>query len=211
MAMLASCVTARAADNKENRDKLFSDPYIRKNVLEGAADSGVMVEHPCPTMNYVARPAVTILEPLDFDADGFAIKGAWREVVDAKGCGASRTLNVAVTVEGPRKLHFTTIFPGDTHASMKLQDDSLDYALDQAVKAGGNRESNCKVHYIRDTQFVADDGPAAANTEQAPWHELWSIETCKQLYVVPMKFKPTPKGIDFTADRAAIKILPRPN
>lgn len=207
--MTSTATLAQAADSKENRDKLLSNPVIRQNVLEGAADSGVIVEHPCASMDYVARPTVFIYEALDFDEEGFATKGAWKETIDAKGCGMTRILNVAVIVEGPRKLHFATIFPGNTHAGVKLQEDTLDYAIDAALKAGGAREKDCKVHYIKDTQYLGDDGPPAPTTTLAPWHELWTIETCKYVYLVPMKFRPTPDRIDFNADTASIKIGPR--
>ncbi len=207
--LAATALVSYAADTKELTQQLISEPFVRKNILETAAEAGVMVEHPCPTMSYVVRPTVEIYDPLAFDAKGIATEGAWLAVVDAKGCGVSRVLNIAVIVEGPGKLNFASIFPGDTHASVGLQGDALDYAIDRAMKAGGAREAGCKLHYIKDSQYVGTDGPVAPNTSDAPWREIWSVETCKHVYLVPMKFKPTATGTDFSADVAAIKIQPR--
>jgi len=205
---LLAMPAALAADSDQLRSQLFNDPSIDKEMIMGAKASGVMREHPCPTMQYKRRTSVTIYDEFDFDDAGYLTKGSWKEAIDATGCGVTRVLNVFARLKGPRSFDFRTIFPGDTHAGPQLQSDSLDYVIDQVQKFGGAAERGCDLHYIANTQFIALDGPTAPGTGRPPWHEVWTVETCKKSYRVPIRFTPVPDGTDFAV--SGITVGPRP-
>jgi len=200
-----------AADTPELRNQLLSDPVIQKEVIGTAQMAGVIVKHPCPSMKFERRSTVVIYDPFDFDSSGVLTTGSWKETVDATGCGVSRVLNVFVNSEGDKAFHFTAIFPGDTHASKLLQHDTIDYVMDQVLTFGGAAEKDCGVHYIADTQFVALDGPPPRpGGLRQPWHEIWTIETCKKSYRLPIQFTPDSDGTSFKVDQKAIKVSALP-
>jgi hypothetical protein len=210
----ASCAAAAAifllkhalADDKEAVWKLMSDPAEQQHVIGAARRSTVFTQNPCPAAKFEISRSYTAIQPIIADADGRVGNGTWQQVVDEKGCGAERQLNVLMIVD-QGQVSASPLLPGTTRADFRLQRQAIHSALDAIAATPGGTEKNCNVSYVANTEFLGTDTETAPGGWAPPWREVWTLAACTQKVLVPIRFVPSATGITVTAGpNAAIKI-----
>jgi hypothetical protein len=196
-------------DDKTAFAKLLDDPIEQQHVVGGAGRATVLLQNPCADARFSIEKKFVPYKPLTFDDSGALVSGAWKQIVEEQGCGASRTLNVMVIAQGAGKLAVVPLLPGETRADPVLQQDAVKYAVQALGTVAGGRESNCTIGYVADTKFLAEEGQALPGAKAPPWKELWTLESCTQKMLVPMKFIPDSTGTSISAGpNRAIQIVP---
>jgi hypothetical protein len=143
------------------------------------------------------------------DASGKVAAGAWHQVIDEQGCGATRVLNVLVVAHAADKFDVIPLLPGATHADPQLQKDAVRYAVQAVAAVPGGREANCSIGYVGDTEFVAQESATLPGAKGPSWRETWTLVSCTHRALVPMHFIPDPTGTTITAGpSAAVKLVP---
>ena len=203
-------LSARAAgDDKSALSKILDDPVEQQRVISGAGRSTVFLQNPCADAHFSIEKRYVPYKPLSFDSSGAAVSGAWKQTVVEEGCGETRILNVMVVVQGPGNLAVVPLLPGGTRADPVLQKDAVKYAVTALSTEPGGREQNCNVGYVADTKFVDEDGPALPAAKGPPWKELWTLQSCTQKMLVPMRFIPDSTGTSISAGpNKEIQIVP---
>ena len=208
-AVCAFLSSAHAAENDVSFKKLLEDPGEQQNVINAAGRSTVFLQNPCAGARFSIEKTFVPYQAADFDATGALVSGSWKQSVDEQGCGATRTLNVMVVSKGLGKLAVVPLLPGGTRAEPLLQQDAVKYAVQALATVPGGREPNCKVGYIADTQFLGEEGQALPGSKGPAWKELWTLESCTQKMLIPMRFIPDSSGTSITAGpNTAIRIVP---
>lgn len=125
-----------------------------------------------------------VVHPLQLDARGRIVSGAWTEQLQGIACGERRHYNALVIFkEGTPSLY--PMLPGDSYASPLLQHD----AIFQVAAALGAVSGTCLPEVI-DTALPEG---APANVGVA-WNEKWTVRNCTGLYLVPVHFVPDATG-----------------
>lgn len=200
---------ASAPDAAAALVRLLGDPAEQQQVISGASRSAVLRQHPCSDAQFSIQKNYVPYRPVSFDDSGNLIAGAWKQMVNEQGCGASRVLNVMVVAQGPGKLSVVPILPGATHADPILQKDALRYAMAAVVATPGGNEPNCSVGYVADTEYLGEEGEMLPGSKGRPWKELWTVQSCKQKALVPMRFTPDSTGTSISAGpNTAVRIVP---
>jgi hypothetical protein len=192
-------VSSRAlADDSGPFAKLLSDPTQQQRIISAAGRSTVVLQNPCPTAQLRIANTFVPYKPMSFDSAGTIVGGAWKQFVQAEGCGRMRLLNVLVAVEGPNKLSTTPLLPGNTHADALLQKDAVKYAVVALSTVPGAREPNC--HRLRGKYRVSGARKKTLPGAKEPaWRELWTLASCTQKMLVPMHFIPDSSGTVISA------------
>lgn len=135
---------------------------------------------------------IKVLRPVTFAADGFPVDGLWKQSFPVSGCGNDTVLNFYFNATAAEKVDAVIAAPGDTHASLVLQQDASRYATVGTLKA-------CPAVYIKTTKFEAyglkvpntpDPGPGQP---MRTWWESWTMVGCGHTYIVPLDFMPDAK------------------
>jgi hypothetical protein len=193
-------VSSRAfADDPELFAKLLGDPAEEQRVINAAARSTVVLQNPCPTTQFRIGNKFVPYKPVSFDNAGAIVGGAWKEFVQAEGCGRTRLLNVLVSVEGPNKLSTIPLLPGTTHASALLQKDAVKYAVMAVAATPGGHEANCQIGYVANTEYLTQEKEVMPGAKEPGWRELWTLASCTQKMLVPMHFIPDSTGTTISA------------
>ncbi len=197
------------ADNSGLFAKLLSDPTQQQRVIDAAGRSTVVLQNPCPAAQFRIGNKFVPYRPVSFDGAGAIVGGAWKEFVQAEGCGRTRLLSVLVSVEGPNKLATMPLLPGNTHADALLQKDAVKHAVVALSIAPGAREPNCQIGYVANTEYL-DQGTESLPGARGPaWRELWTLASCTQKMLVPMRFIPDSTGTLISAGPGTeIKVIP---
>jgi hypothetical protein len=196
-------------DDKAAFAKLLQDPLEQQHVISGAGRATVFLQNPCAEARFSIEGRFVPYKPLSFDGSGAIVSGAWKQVVDEQGCGASRILNVMVIAQGVGKLAVVPLLPGETRADPVLQHDAVKFAVQALATVPGGREPNCTVGYVADTKFLAQEGETLPGAKGPPWKEVWTLESCTQRMLVPMRFIPDSTGTTISAGpNKAIQIIP---
>src|SRR5919108_6279523 len=152
-------LSARAVgDDTAAFAKLLEDPTEQQHVISGAGRATVFLQNPCADARFSIEKKFVPYKPLSFDGSGTIISGAWKQIVEEQGCGASRILNVMVMAQAAGKLGVMPLLPGETRADPVLQKDGVKYALIALGTVPGGREPNCTVGYVADTKFLGEEG-----------------------------------------------------
>ena len=206
LTMLSSFVFA---DDSGLFAKLLSDPAEAQRVISAAGRSTVVLQNPCPTAEFRVANKFVPYKPVSFDSTGAIVGGAWKEFVQAEGCGRTRLLNVLVSVEGPNKLATMPLLPGNTHADALLQKDAVKYAVMALAATPGGREADCQIGYVANTEYLAQEKEALPGAKGPPWRELWTLASCTQKILVPMHFILDSTGTTISAGpNKEIKVIP---
>jgi hypothetical protein len=210
MLMVLSAGTSRAlADDRELFAKLLSDATEKQRVINAAARSTVVVQNPCPTMQFRVGNKFVPVKPVSFDAAGVIIGGAWKEFVQSEGCGRTRLLSVLVSVGAPNELSTMPLLPGNTHADPLLQKDAVKEAVMAVAATPGGREPNCKIGYVANTEYLTQENEVLPGAKGPGWRELWTLASCTQKMLVPMHFIPDSTGTTISAGpNAEVKVIP---
>lgn len=198
-----------AANDQAAFFRVLADPVEQREVIAAAARSQVMVQHPCAEARVRIEPAyVPVVQPT-LDESGAVVAGAWKQIVSEQGCDESHALNVLVTMEAGKR-SMAALLPGETHAGPVLQRDAVPFAAQLLATIPGFREPDCKVLFVSETKYVGTSGEALPNSKGPAWKELWTLETCKQVAVVPMTFIPDATGTSISAGPGnAVQVTPR--
>ena len=189
----------------------INDPTEQAHVLSVAQRSNVVMQNPCPTAHYTIARKFSLYLPVGLDGAGNISSGAWKQMVDAEGCGVRRVLNVLVSAQDAKGLSITPLLPGSTHADMVLQRDAVKFAAQALATVPGGREANCKVGYVADTEFIAQEDTVEPGGKGPAWREMWTLASCTQKMLVPMRFIPDATGTSIAAGPDSdIKVLPLP-
>lgn len=208
--MASTMVSARAfADDPGLFAKLLSDPTEQQRVVGAAGRSTVVLQNPCPTAQFKIANKFVPIKPASFDSGGAIVGGAWKQIVQAEGCGRTRLLNVLVSVEGPNKLSTMPLLPGDTHADALLQKDAVKYAVVALATVHGGREANCQIGYVANTEYLEQEKEILPGAKEPAWRELWTLTSCTQKMLVPMHFIPDSTGTTISVGPGTeIKVVP---
>jgi hypothetical protein len=208
-AVCAFLSSAHAAEDDASFKKLIEDPHEQQHVITAAGRSTVFLQNPCADARFAIEKKFVPYQPASFDASGALVSGSWKQSVDEQGCGASRVLNVMVVSQGLGKLAVVPLLPGGTRADPILQQDAVKYAVRALATVPGGREPNCKVGYVADTEFLQEEGQAPPGANARAWKELWTLESCTQKMLIPMRFVPDSTGTSISAGpNTAIRIVP---
>jgi hypothetical protein len=200
---------AGGTDSNAALVRLLTDPTEQQQVIGGASRSPVLVQNPCIDAQYAVEKKFVPYQPLTLDDSGNILAGAWKQIVDERGCAASRVLNVLVIAQGAGKLAVVPLLPGTTRTDPRLQKDAIPYAMQALVIARGSAEANCTVEYVADTENLGEEGEALPGSKGRPWKELWTLQSCKQKALVPMRFTPDSTGTSISAGpTTAVRIVP---
>lgn len=213
-ASVGLCLVSAQALGDDNAAfaKLLEDPTQQQHVISGARRSTVFLQNPCADAQFSVENKFVPYKPLSFDGSGTIVSGAWKQIVAARGCGASHLLNVVVIAQGAGKLAVVPLLPGETHADPVLQQDAVKIAVQALASVPGGREPNCTVGYVADTKFLGQGGQALPGSKGPPWKELWTLESCTQQMLVPMRFTPDSTGTSISAgpnNAIQIVLLPK--
>ncbi len=203
--VLAAPLASRAEDPElpPAVASLLGGPEHRAALLQAARAVDGPGAPGCATATYTTTGTVGILQPLQMDAAGKLIGGAWKEQVRESGCGSERLLN-ALTVASPGgALETRPMLPGSTIADPRLQGDSVRYA----AGAMGGMPAGCEQGAVLDTRYVGLEGQPpgtrpAPNGPVAAWSEIWTLQACAKRVQVEMHFKPDATGTDIRANPA---------
>lgn len=206
LGMLAA--QAAPSDNNAAFARLLTDPAEQRQVIAGAGRSSVMLRNPCADARFAIEKKFVPYQPVRFDGDGRILAGAWKQSVGEQGCGVSRVLNVIVVAQEGGKLGIVPVLPGASHADPILQQDALKIALQAAATVPGGREADCTVSYVADTEYLGEEGETLAGAKGRPWKERWTLQSCTQKLLIPMRFIPDPSGTSISAGPStAIEIV----
>ena len=213
-ALLALTTASRADDSAvmAQQDLIaqrMADPTHQQHVISAAARSTVMLQNVCPTAQYSIEKKFVPYQPVELDGSGVLIAGAWKQIVDLQGCGASRQLNVLVLAQGSKGVAVMPLLPGNTHADPVLQKDGVRFAVQATATVPGGHDPACKIGYVENTEYVAADDSTLPNAKGPGWSERWTLSNCTQQMVVPMHFIPDSTGTGIVAGPSdEIKVVP---
>jgi len=143
---------------------------------------------------------VAIQQPVEFDAAGKPLRGAWKEIVTSEGCGFHKVFNVMSVINTDGSVKRLGLLPGTSHADMFLERDAIVQARAAAV---ATLPKDCKQVLIVDTAFVAQEGVPAAKTlpgrDPHPWREEWTLKGCDVSAIVTLHFVPDATGTGIQA------------
>jgi len=194
LALCLAFAAPQARADQEALKRFLGDPHLKQNIINTAARSTAMTRHPCSTATYAPEDALE-LRPMTFDQFGNPEAGELKIPVKEDGCGAGHLLNVYLWVQRESSIAITPMFPGASHAEDVLQKQAYPYVL----QAAGGPEPNCPTGYIDDTRYVGEQGKPAKGVKDAPWKEVWILQSCGWKAEVPVLFTPGPSGIKVTA------------
>lgn len=142
----------------------------------------------------------TILQPVEFGSDGKPLKGSWKEIVTAEGCGFHKVFNVVSMINPDGSIKRIGLLPGTSHADMFLERDAILQARMAAVSV---LPKDCTQVLIVDTAFVAQEGQPAKATvpghDPHPWREEWTLKGCDVTAIVTLHFVPDATGTGINA------------
>jgi hypothetical protein len=173
----------------ENRDAVLSVARQHEAALPDA----------CPSAAFQKVGVLTLYRPVRFDAQGRPTEGAWRESVEATGCGTRRTFNVLTIIAADEPVRRVPLLPGGTIADPVLQQD----ALPDAVRGAAAANPGCRDGIVVDTRFDEFEGASAASR---PWRETWTVAGCGRLVDVPITFAPDARGTGIRTDPRAARL-----
>lgn len=189
---------------------VMGDPAEQQHVISAAAQSTVVLQNPCPTAQYSIEKKFTPYKPVKVDSMGKISSGAWKQIVNEQGCGVTRVLNVLVSVQDSSTVSIVPLLPGTTHADPTLQKDAVKYAVQSLSTVPGGREANCRIGYVANTEFVEQGSSTLPGAKGPDWRELWTLASCTQRMLVPMRFIPDTTGTTISAGpNTAIKVVPQ--
>jgi hypothetical protein len=144
--------------------------------------------------NIVSKGSNSIpLSIITFGADGNPATGSWKQQFPLEACGEKIVLNFYF-IARDGTINDTVGAPGDSHASLLLQHDTVMYAQMGAMR----KMPDCKTLNIKNTRFegfgtpdVPDPGP---NAKFRPWWETWTMIGCGQTVEVPIIYQPDATG-----------------
>jgi hypothetical protein len=198
-----------AAEEQPPLVKLLRDPTEQQHVLSVAARSAVMLRNPCPTAQFTLEDKISFYKQPVFDSTGNVVEGAWKQVVNEQGCGATRVLNVFVYAQGPSNISVVPLLPGSTRADPILQKDAVQFVVQAAATVPGGHDPNCQNEYIADTEFVEQDNVTLEGAKGAAWRESWTFVSCARAMQIPVHFIPDASGTSISAGpNSAIKTTP---
>lgn len=191
-----SAQTAFAQSNKAF-SQLVSDPREQEMVLGAAKRSNVVLESPCEDAHYSIANQFSIVESLALDDAGAIRSGVWKQTVNYSGCGATRILNVLVSLAAGPRANAYPLMPGMTHADPRLQ---LDVFRSPAMQLQIEplRDPACTKVYVADTVFVSRESATLPGAKEPGWHELWTVVACDHRASIPVTFTPDATGTTFT-------------
>jgi hypothetical protein len=160
--------------------EVFTSSSYYQGLLNGALNAmPPAIFKRCPTL-VSNRSKVTILESVSFGTDGTPNGGMWKQSFPVSGCGNDTTINLYFYASANEKIDTAIGMPGDTHADLKLQRDTVFYTkltAHQLIK-------DCPALLPINSTFagyglldptVPDPGPAST---VRPWHEEWTLVGC---------------------------------
>jgi hypothetical protein len=180
-------------------------PQYQANITRLFASLPSDVFQRCPTLVSTGS-RVTILEPAVFAADGRPIAGAWKQSYPVSGCGNDTTINLYFKAQPDMKILSTVGAPGETHAGLVLQRDTVRYAF----FAASVKRKDCSSMHLRSTKFDGaptangSEKPVGASALSAPWQEIWSVSACGTVYDIPITFIPDATGTTIRAGSAGV-------
>jgi hypothetical protein len=195
--LLGSATQSTLAQINPAFARAVSDPREQSMVVDAAKRSNVVLESPCSEAHYSIADQFSIFEPLKFDNAGTLLSGSWKQVINYTGCGATRILNVLVSVEDGPRANARPLLPGTTHADARLQ---LDVFRSPAMQLQIHRwrDPSCTKVYVADTAFVDRESVVLPGARESGWHEVWTVVVCAQTLTMPVTFSPNSTGTSFT-------------
>jgi hypothetical protein len=123
---------------------------------------------------------------------------AWQESWDVSACGKTVIRNVGFVARPGEGVTPLPMFPGESLADLKLQEEAGQIALD-TVAPGALK---CQEGHIQVIDSMVTDRAEAA---QNRWTEQWIAAGCGRIVPIFVRFSPGPKGqpaFDFQAGQA---------
>ena len=123
---------------------------------------------------------------------------AWQESWEVSACGKPAVRNVGFVARAGEGVTPLPMFPGDSLADLKLQQEAGQIALD-TVAPGALK---CQEGHIQVVDSMVTDGAQAA---QNRWTEQWIAAGCGRLVPIYVRFSPGANGrpaFDFQAGQA---------
>ncbi len=195
--MLGPPTQATFAQGNSAFARVVSDPREQEMVISAAKRSNVVVESPCDDAHYSIANQFSIFEPLMFDDAGTLRSGIWKQVINYAGCGATRILNVLVSVAAGSRPNARPLLPGTTHADPQLQIDVFRSPAMQ-IQIQRWRDPTCTKVYVADTAFVNREAETLPGAKESSWREVWTVAACDRKESMPVTFAPDSTGSSFT-------------
>jgi len=153
----------------------------------------------CKTVKPVKGRSWKPVEDPVFEMYAVAPKSAaWQESWDVSACGKPGVRNVGFVARPGQGVTPLPMFPGDSLADLKLQEEAGQIALD-TVAPGALK---CQEGHIQVIDSMVTDRAEAA---QNRWTEQWIAAGCGRIVPIFVRFSPGPKGqpaFDFQAGQA---------
>lgn len=124
---------------------------------------------------------------------------AWQESWDVSACGKSGVRNLGFVARPGQGVVPLPMFPGDSLADLKLQEQAGQIALDTVAPGA----LQCQEGHIQVIDSMVTDRHDAA---QGRWTEQWIAAGCGRIVPIYVRFSPGPKGepaFEFQAGQAS--------
>lgn len=212
LGVLDTLLPRAIADDQSALINMLSDPAEQQHVISAAGRSPVLMQNPCTSAGFSIEKKFVIYKQPTFDSAGRLGDGSWKQTVDEQGCGEQHILNVWVSAQGPTNVSMVPLLPGSTHADPILQRDAVQFAVQALATVPGGREPNCRVGYVADTEFIEQENATLEGAKGPAWRELWTLASCTQKMLVPIRFIPDATGTTISAGpSSAIRVVPLKN
>ena len=197
---LAALLFCTASADAPDYGKKQLQAFIGSDVHKGLLDRALLQVSPAVFQrcnNLVsAGSSVTIIEPINFDANNIPVSGVWRESFPVKGCGNDTTLKFYFGGTTAAKINTVIGMPGATKADPTLQHDAFRYTSMAAAVAA----PPCTDFVVENTAFGGTQSGQAA-VAHPPWHETWTLLGCGRTLDIPVDFTPDANGTQITAGK----------
>lgn len=191
--LLLPASSAFAREEREMFELYARSANIRMAVVNVMREQAQTLPGWCPFM--VFEPlTLEVLEPVNFDQIGVIREGVWKDMWQARGCGADRVYNLLSVVRSGGMVRRLSLLTGTTKAAPDLQP-ALARQVVEATARNGAMKIACSGSIVADTAFLGvemqDASPIGGHW---PWREAWLVAGCGKLFKVPLRFIPMEGG-----------------
>ncbi|HYM32899.1 MAG TPA: hypothetical protein VEU47_16480 [Candidatus Cybelea sp.] len=188
--------------------KYMASPEHWQAVVDSAQRQNAIIPGSCSSLVFSHTGIVRQTKPVTMRPDGTPDEGFWGEAIEGKGCGTTKQFNLYTIAAANQPIKVIAAVPGNTHADILLQRDSLQYVF----LAAGVAAKDCKQQVVTEATFGDyEGGPlpnALAGPNARPWRETWTVWACGKLLDVPVHYLPDATGTGISVSNKEIKTRP---
>lgn len=188
-----------AADVQRLGEYIKSPDHLQAVAAAIAAFEPDALAAVCKAVKPVKGRSWKPVEDPAFDASGAApTSAAWQESWDVSACGKPGVRNIGFVARPGQGVTPLPMFPGESLADLKLQQQAGQIALDTVAPGA----LDCAEGHIQVIDSMVTDGAAAA---QNRWTEQWIAAGCGRIVPIYVRFSPGQNGqpaFDFQAGQA---------